>query len=162
MDFFLKQFWLFFVIATTLNAILLKGRSIKYIKENPELKTGYEKLFRSILIYGNIPWIIIGFGNITSITQSVFDYFNPKSLNPIVLIFHASIIILWILSLNWIYNKQGAEFLEKHPGLINLKGFGSKKNNLTAEHIKIFFPFMLLGGIIGMILMWTGSIPNIQ
>jgi len=91
-------------------------------------------------------------GNISGMTNNTFEYFNPKIMNPMVLIFHASIIVLWILSVNWIYFKNGAEFIEKHPGLIKKSSFRGN-TNVTAKQIKLFFPLMLLGGIAGMIMM---------
>ena len=108
--------------------------------------------------YGNIPWLIIAIGTISGLTNSTFDYFNPKSLNPMVLIFHASIIVLWILSVWWIYFKNGAEFIEEHPGLLQKSSF-SGNTNVTAKQIKQFFPIMLLGGIVGMIMIWIMDIP---
>jgi len=144
---------------TIANGLILKFRSKKYIVENPELEVGYDKLFKGYILYGNIPWIIMGIGNSSGLTNSTFDYFTPRAMNPIVLVFHASIIILWILSVRWIYFQDGAEFLERHPGLLNKSSF-SGRTNFTAKQIKIFFPLMLLGGIAGMIVMWSIKIPT--
>ncbi len=96
-------------------------------------------------------------GSITGLTKSIFDYFNPSALNPIVLIFHTSIIILWILSVRWIYFKNGAVFLESHPGIIEYRGLRGR-SNITAKQIKMFFPLMLLGGIAAMVMMWVFKI----
>ena len=91
-------------------------------------------------------------GDLSGMTYDIFEFFFPGDMNPIVLIFHASIIFLWILSGWWIYFKNGAEFLERHPGLLRTSGFGE---NITAKQLKIIFPFVILGGIFGMVLMWT-------
>ena len=141
------QTWALFILITVINAYILKSRSHKYIATNPELKDGYKKMFNGLLFYGNVPWIIIGIGNLTGLTNSTFDYFAPRQLNPIVLLFHLAVVVLWLLSIKWIYFKNGAEFLEQHPGLL--------RPSQTARQIRIFFPMMLLGGIIGMILMWV-------
>ena len=122
---------------------------------------GYDKLVKGILFYGNIPWIIMGFGIISGLTTTIFDYFDPKSMNAIVLVFHLSIIVLWGLSTRWIYFKQGAEFLEKHPGLIQMKGFGNR-SDVTVKQIKLFYPLMLAGGIFAMVMMWVTDIPTPQ
>ena len=153
-----KQAWIMFIAVTIANAFILKFRAKKYIAENPDLKTGYENLFKGSILFGNIPWIIIAIGNLSGMTKSIFDFFNPRAMNPIVLIFHASIIVLWILSVRWIYFRNGADFLERHPGLIGKHGFIGN-SNVTAREIKIFFPLMLLGGIAGMIMMWIMQIP---
>lgn len=149
-----KQTWVLFIAVTCINAYILKARSKSYIADDPELESGYKKLFKGVLLYGNIPWIIMGIGNLSTLTSSTFDYFAPRQMNPMVLLFHFAIIMLWIASVKWIYFENGAEFLERHPGLM--------RPAQTAQQIKIFFPLMLLGGIIGMIMMWVKnpSIPN--
>jgi len=102
----------------------------------------------------------MGFGIISGLANGMFDYFNPKSMNSIVLVFHFSIIVLWVLSIWWIYFKQGAEFIEKHPGFIQVQSFG-KRSNVTAKQIKLFYPLMLAGGIAGMVMMWVMDIPTL-
>lgn len=147
-----------FITVTIANGLILKYRSKQYITQNPELKEGYDKYIMGWMIYGNIPWVVMMIGNLSGITQSTFEYFNPKAMNPMVLIFHCSIIVLWILSLRWIYFKNGAEFIETHPGLMQKSSF-SGKTNITAKQIKLFYPLMLLGGIAGMVIMWISDIP---
>lgn len=150
MEIVFKYAWIFLIAITTINGIILKVRSNNYISEKPELKEGYNKYFFGIIFYGNFPWIIMAIGNLSGMSDSVFDYFNPKSMNPIVLIFHASIIFLWVLGIIWIYFRKGAEFIEQHPGL-----FFSANENIAARHVKLFYPILLLGGITGMIMMWV-------
>ena len=43
-------------------------------------------------------------------------------------------------------------------GLVQRSSF-SGNTNVTAKQIKLFFPLMLLGGIIGMIMMWVTDFP---
>lgn len=156
-----KYFWVAFIIVTFANAFIMRHRSKKYIEETPELRIGYDKLFKGIIFYGNIPWVIMGFGIISGLTNGMFDYFSPKSMNSIVLVFHISIIILWALSIRWVYFKQGAEFIEKHPGFIQVRGVGNR-SKVTAKQIKLFYPLMLAGGIAGMVMMWITDIPTPQ
>lgn len=158
MEIIFKHTWIMFIAITIANGLILKYRSKKHIAENPELKDGYDTYFKGWVIYGNIPWVIMMIGNLSGITQNTFEYFNPKTLNPMVLVFHFSVIILWILSVRWIYFKNGAEFIETHPGLFRKSSF-SKNANVTAKQIKQFFPLMLLGGIVTMIMMWVMDFP---
>ena len=148
------QTWVLFILVTVINAYIFKSRSQKYIATNPELEEGYKKMFKGLLYYGNVPWIIIGIGNLAGLTNSTFEYLAPRQLNPIVLVFHLAVIVLWVLSLKWIYFQNGAEFLEQHPGLL--------RPNQTARQIKIFFSLSILGAVIAMILMWVKnpSIPK--
>lgn len=133
----IRYFWIVFIIAAIINTFIVRRRSKKHIAKSPELAVGYEKLFRGMIIFGNLPSIIMGIGILTGLACSMFDYFQPNSLNPIVLIFHFSIIALWILSIWWIYFNRGAEFIEKHPGLLYVQGFGDRKK-ITAKQLKLF------------------------
>jgi len=156
MDLLFKHAWIMLIAVTIANGLIMKYRSKKYISENPSLDEGYDKYFKGWILYGNIPWIIIAIGNLSGLTHSIFDYFNPKAMNPIVLIFHSAIVILWILSVWWVYFKGGAEFIESHPGLFK-KSSLSGNTNVTAKQVKLFLPLMLLGGIMAMIMMWNGN-----
>ncbi len=161
MDFIFKHFWLLLIVATFINSFIIKFNSKKYILKNSDLEEGYSKLFKGMLFYLNIPWLIMGIGMLFGMTKNSFDFFNPKAMNPIVLTFHGSIIVLWVLSIWWIYFNKGAEFLANHPGAIQIQGPGIKKN-LTAKQIKMFWPIFILGGVFGMYLMWTYSFEILQ
>jgi len=154
MEILIKYFEIVALLVIITNAFILKNTSKIYISEKPELKEGYDKLFKGIIIYFSIPLIIIVVGNLSGSTNGMSDYLNPTALNPFVVIFNASIIILWILGIRWIYFKNGAEFLEQHSVLFN-KYSGSKKKNFSAKKIEYSFTLMLLGGIVAMIMMWV-------
>ena len=51
-----------FVAVTVANALILKLRSRRYIRERPELSEGYKRLFRGVLLWGNLPWLLMGIG----------------------------------------------------------------------------------------------------
>ncbi len=159
MDQLFKHAWILFIVVTIANALILKAQSKKYIALNPELEDGYNKYIKGFIFYVNIPWVIIGIGNVSGLTQSIFDFFNPLAMNPIVLVFHAAIIALWILCIWWVYFNSGAEFIESHPGLFQKSSF-SGNNTVTANQVKLFLPLMILGGIIGMAMMWSGFLQN--
>lgn len=154
MEILFKYVWILFIIVTNLNIFWLKSSTKASILDHPELEEGYEKNFKTIFIYGNLPWIIIGIGCISGMTNSVFDFFRPSEMKPIVLVFHAILILIWILMIRWVYFKDGAAFLEKHPGILKKRSFSSVETNVSAKEIKIFFPLMLMGGIAAMIMMW--------
>ena len=162
MEMLFKHGWLFFIIATVYNAYLLKSSLKNYILDKPEREEGYNKIIKAIVIYGNIPWVIIAIGNLSGLTNSIFDYFRPKEMNPIVLLFHAVIFLFWVLSIWWIYFKGGVSFLQNHPGILKKKAFFSGRTDMTAEEIKTMLPLMLLGGIVGMLMMWVIDIPVLK
>ncbi|MCU4165482.1 hypothetical protein [Carboxylicivirga caseinilyticus] len=159
MDLLFNNAWIFFIVVTILNGLIMKHRSKRYISENPGLQFGYDKYFKGLIFYGNIPWIIIAIGNLSGLTHSIFDYVNPKTMNPIVLVFHGAIAFLWILCVRWVYFKGGAEFFETHPGLFQ-KSSLSGKTNITAKQVKLYLPLIILSGIFAMIMMWTTDFTN--
>jgi len=153
-----RHAWILFIAATVGNALFIRHRSKDLIAEDPGLAEGYQQIFKAILFYGNMPWVIMAVGMLSGLTNNVFDYFRPRDMNPAVLAFHAAVIILWVLFTRWIYLKGGAAFLERHPGVLVKRGFGSV-TYLTAKEIKMFVPLMLLGGIAGVLMMWLVNIP---
>jgi hypothetical protein len=160
MNIFLQHGWILFIIVNIINHFAAKNRVEKYIVQNPELQSGYDQLFKGILILGNIPWLIMGMADLTGYTQTIFDFFRPKEMNPFVLAFHIYMLTILLLFARWIYFKKGAEFLMQHPGIITLKGM-SETSNPTAAEIKRFLAFSLLGGFAALIVMWVANFPGI-
>lgn len=155
-----KYIWIALILVTVMNIFLLRKRFQKYIDQNPEKETGYNLIIKNFAIYGLIPWIIVAIGCLSGQTASVFDYFEPAKMNPFVLLFHFSIIVIWILIIRFVYFRSGAEFLENHPGLIRVNAPGYTDDKISKANIKIFTALALAGGIIAMILMWTSTFPH--
>jgi hypothetical protein len=139
--------WIFLILVTTINALVLKVHSSRIVKEHPELQGGYDQLFKGYIIYMNIPWAIMGIGMVFGGVPSAFNFFTPRHGNIFVIPFHASIVILWFLGIWWVYFKGGAEFLNKYKGIFN--------RDFSANFIKVYFGVCLIGGILGMIVMWS-------
>jgi hypothetical protein len=156
MDIISRYAWVLFIGVTVVNYFIIKSRVQVHIDKNPDLKAGYDKILKAILIYGTIPWFIMAIGSLTGRTNSVYDYFHPGTLNPFVLILHFYIIVLWILAVRWIYFKHGADILVRHPGVFTIRGFGY---SVTSTMIKTVFALALLGGIVGMTRMWIADFP---
>jgi hypothetical protein len=153
MNILFQHTWIFFIGITVLNAIILKYRSKKYIEQNPELEDGYNSYIKGFLIFSNIPWLVMMIGDLGGFTKSAFDFLTPHTMNPIVLVFHLSIFVLWILLAWWVYFRNGAEFLATHPGLLNNNSLSSN-GSYSVNQIKWIVPFILLGGVTGFIMMW--------
>jgi hypothetical protein len=156
-----KHAWAMFIFVNIINAFIFKQSAKPYIQAQPELAAGYNRYIKGWLLIGNIPWVIIMIGNLSGLTNSLFDYFSPKSLNPMVLAFHGTVVMIWLLGFRWIYFQKGAEFFEKHPGLLRMSTPGASQN-ITAKNIKRLYPLMVLGGAIGMVMMWVMDIPVVQ
>jgi hypothetical protein len=147
-NFIFDNGWVLFILITVFNSFYLKARSQKIIAEKTDLQEGYDQLFKGYLTYLNIPWVVMGIGVLFGGVPGVFGFFNPRDGNIFVLAFHATVVILWILSIWWIYFKGGAEFLVKYPGVFN-------QDIKSPILLKVLFAVMLIGGIFGMAFMWS-------
>lgn len=140
--------WILFILVTILNAGILRVRSNRIVSEHPELKDGYDRLFKGCLLFLNIPWVVIGIGMIVGGVPSTFSFFAPRRGNLLVIAFHVSAVILWLLGIWWLYFKGGAEFLVKYRGVFN-------RDIQSPLLVKSLFGLSLLGGIVAEILMWS-------
>jgi len=116
----LRHGWLVFVVVTTLNALILRVRSRSRIRERPALAPGYHRLFLGILIWENLPWLVMGIGIELGGVPTMFSYFNPGSGNPFILAWYAVIAGLWSLGFYWLFFRGGAAFLVEHPGVFRI------------------------------------------
>ena len=154
-----NNFWIVLIAATCANAIYFKKCSKVFVDADPSLSTGYSTLFKGYLIWMNIPWIVMGIGCTIGKVPSAWQYFNPQNGNPYVLAWFASVFLLWILGTYWLFLKGGAETLAKHPGIIQFNTLGGSKDITSPSVIKLLWCACLLGGILGMAIMWTQDIP---
>ena len=124
------------------------------IEENPALEQGYRRMIKAFVIYGNIPWVIMGVGILFGGVPSSLHYFNPRN-GPFVLAFYAAIISLWVASFYWIFFRHGAEDLVAYPGLLN---FPVRQPWM----VKVFFVLALIGGVTALAFMIFANIqlPN--
>ncbi len=150
MELIFEHIWIVFIVIVIVNAFMLRWESKRYISDNPELKEGYRKFFKALLIYPTIPWLIMGIGDISGIPG--FDFFGFSTTQPLVLLFHASWIAIIALAIRWIYFKNGADFLARHPGMLLRLGPGfSVSHEVSAKEIKLMLPrvaFSLIGLIV--------------
>jgi len=155
MEFFaiiLKQFWIACILVTFVNGIIFHFRSRKRVKENPELTDGYRKIIKGFVLWGNIPWVVMGIGCTIGGIPSVFHFFNPKDVNPYVLAFFGSVVFIWAMGTYWLFLRGGAQMLVQHPGLLN---YDIKSPTV----VKLIWIACILGGIAGVLVMYTQNIP---
>jgi hypothetical protein len=152
-----QHFWIVFILGIVANGLTWKWRSKKYIAENPGLQEGYDRLIKGYLIFGNIPWVIMGIGLVTGMTKSMSDFFNPGQLNPIVIAFLLVLIVEWMLGIYWIFFNGGAETLVKHPGLFTSSAKGNEK--FETMKVKLLWIVAILGGLLGIaVMIWKMNV----
>jgi hypothetical protein len=139
---FIKHEWTLFVIVMIVNALIMRIRSRRYIAADPSLQEGYRKLFWGTLIWGNIPWIIMGIGLETRFVPSMDNFLHPLEGNPFVVGFFASCYLIFALGTYWIFVRGGAEMIICHPGQF----FWNYDFQSTGE-VKAVWCFFLAAGI---------------
>lgn len=122
MSLFFQHGWIFCIVVTMLNYVVFKQRTKSFMDENQDLQPGYQKMFKALLIYGNLPWLIMALGDLTAQTQTIFDFFNPGSFNPIVLLFHAYMVVFWLLCFGGFIFKREQIFWFNIPDLFTSEG----------------------------------------
>lgn len=131
----LRHVWLAFVIMTFANAAVWWFRGRAEMARNPALEWGYRRLVLGYLIYGNIPWLIVG---------AAFEL-PPAFFRPLLIAFAITIVVYWIAGFYWVVFGGGAEDLAAHPGLLR----GSPRDPRT---IKVQVPCFLGLGLVAGIL----------
>lgn len=145
-----RHAWLLFVLVQSANGAIWWHRAQPRIAADPSLEPGYRRLVRSWIIYGNLPWLVMGAGILSGQVPSVFHYFNPRN-GPFVIAFYASVVALWIATSYWLFFRGGAEELIKYPGLLNLPV-------QRPWAVKVLYLLCLAGGILGLSMMVLGNI----
>jgi hypothetical protein len=113
----LRYAWVMFILITCANAAIWAKRSRPHIARNPELAPGYRKLIRGLLLYGNLPWVVMGIGILFGGVATVFDFLDPRS-GIFALVLLGVIVVLWVLGTYWLLFAGGAEELIRYPGLM--------------------------------------------
>jgi hypothetical protein len=152
MDMIEKYFWLICLVFLAVNAGIWRWRSRRHIARDPSLAEGYRRLIKGMVKYGSIPFVIMGLGALSGGAPSIRDYFRPQDMNPYVLAFFGSAVLLWILGSWWLFARGGAETMVRHPGLI-------EPHINSPRLLKALWVLGMLGGIFAMISMFRADIP---
>jgi hypothetical protein len=153
-----RYFWVIFILMTLVNASLMWRRAQPRIAADPSLEGEYRALIRALVIWGNIPWVIMGLGIMVGGVPTVLGYLRPADGNPFVVAFYASVIIIWLAGSYWMFVRGGAE-LAARMGIVVIRGSGKTVTSPTA--IKVIWCLALLGGILGfaMVMSFAGRMP---
>lgn len=139
---FFRHAWVAFIVFTCVNGATWWWGAQRHIRASPALRPGYVRLIRGWLIFGNLPWLVMGFGIVFGGVPTIFHYFNPRN-GPIVVTWYVTVVSLWVASVYWLFFQRGAETLIAHPGLLTRPG--SKP-----WMVKAYFLLCLAGGIVGL------------
>ena len=153
-----KYFWVAAILVTCVNVVMLKRRPKPDIEDDPEASEDYSRLIRGYLFWMNLPWIVMGIGCTIGGVPTVFHYFRPRDGNPFVLAWWGSVLILYILSIYWMFFCKGAEKLAKYR-MISYSSFRNAGYISSPKMVKLALLLCLTGGLIAAIMMWTIDMP---
>jgi hypothetical protein len=148
---FFKSFWVVGLIWTALNAVIYRVQANEDIRVHPERTEGYRRLIRGFVIWFSLPWIALGIMVISGALQSVEELFGTEQ--PAALLLQALAVGYWIMMIRWVFFEKGAETLERYPAMLR-PGFRD------AGMIKLWTALGIAGGCLGLITIWSGSIPQ--
>jgi hypothetical protein len=140
--------WLLFVAVTFANAAIWWSRGRDEIARNPVLAPGYRRLIRGFLIYGNIPWLVLG------CAMELPHLILSLSLGPLLVFFMCFIPAYWILTGYWLFFRGGAEDLARHPGI--LQGSPRDPDAIKGEFLFVLAATFILvfAFVVTMFLVW--------
>jgi len=118
MSFRFEHHWIVAILVISLTGRVWWLMGKPYRDREAGLTAGYRRLIRGLLIWGNIPWLIMGAGMLFGGVPSIDHFMDLKSSNPFVLCWLASVGFVWAGGTYWIFARRGAEQLVRHPGLI--------------------------------------------
>lgn len=114
-------FGFLFVVIIVINAVVYRVRGMKYIKRDPSLRAGYNKIAAGFAIGGSIPFLFLAFAMLEGgAFQTIFSIFSFKDLSFLEMGFWGSVFLMDILLIYWVFFRNGAESFARHPGFINI------------------------------------------
>lgn len=122
-DLYFKLFdygWLILPLIMPLLAVFYLMVGQKYIRQNPDLKAGYNRIFFWYGGVASIPFIFMAYEIMVSNLGMIYNLLEPDFINPSVMGTWISSIILDVLFFYWIFFKNGAKMLYSHPGILKI------------------------------------------
>lgn len=134
---FERYFWVFLIVVTIFNGLTLYFQGW-HDMATLELKLSYAKLTLYVLLWANVPWLVIGIGCLQR-NLTLKDYLEPQTLHPALMAFFASLISVFVMGSYWIFAAGGAEQLLHYPGI--------DAQSWTVEQVKQVWSFGVISGI---------------
>jgi hypothetical protein len=132
-----RYFWLICLAISGYQYYMLdRGAEPEMQAQRPDRDAEATRYKRLFIGASTLPWLVMGVGQLTGSTSSVWEYFRPQDMNPFVLAFVGSVFLLSTGLLYWVFSMEGSrkavelQLMQAH-GL-----FGSKP--LTERQVKLF------------------------
>ena len=84
--------WVLFIVVTVANAVVWAVKSRRFICEKPDLPPGYRRMLSGWLLFGSLPWIIMGLGIVVGSVPLMFHFLEARNA-PWVIAWLATVVI---------------------------------------------------------------------
>jgi hypothetical protein len=141
----LRQAGLLFILVACVQGAIWRKRARSRIVLDPELDSGFRTFVRVWLIYGNLPWLLLGGAVLCGALPPPLNSLDPRH-SPYAGLILITIVLLWVATFEGLFFRGHAEVLLTYPGV-----FDVPLNRPWA--VKLWFLICLSGGITGVILL---------
>lgn len=111
--FMLKYFWLIAFIITVINSLIYNFRISSRVPEDEQ--PAVKEFSRNYMIWLSLPWIVMAIGTIFGNVPTVFHFFIKPGLWNFI--FFGSLILMWILAIQFVFSEKGAVFIDKYKDI---------------------------------------------
>lgn len=147
-----KHWWMLFGIATCAGAaaiwVSLKGQ----VRADGGRTAKLKRFTLGFLFWGNLPWIVMGYGLTFGGVPGFWQYFRPHDGDPYVLSWFATGLMMWILGFYWLFFRDGTDFLSS-------VFWDSISDTKTTNSIKVLYILCGVSIIIGVLFMLILDFP---
>ncbi|MGA2093669.1 MAG: hypothetical protein ABSH16_09720 [Sedimentisphaerales bacterium] len=148
----LKYIWVIAIAGSSVCAVTI-GLRMKETTTKERIK-----MMLGTAFWLSVTWLIMGIGFIIGGVPSIWNYLRPRDGNSYVLVWWASVLVLYIIGSYWIFVGQGAAKLAK-SGAIQYRSAGKTMTVSSEKSIKLIFLLDLAGAIIFTAVVWFVNIP---
>ena len=117
-----QYFWLICLAISIVNYGIARRR-IHLNGSNVDVALHYLRWFA---LAGALPWALMGIGQLTGLTPTVWYYFRPQDLNPFVVLWFACIFAVTIIYAVWVLLMGGAQKVREFE-LLSAFGMPNKR-----------------------------------
>lgn len=145
-----RYFWLIAIAVSIANGLIWWRRAQPVMAKHPERAAGYRRLITGWIVFGCIPWIVMGIGVMFGGVPDIFHFFNPRN-GPFVVAWYVSLAGIWLLLTWWVFFRGGAEKLAAHPGLF-------RGSDLSPGAVKALCVLSLVIGVVVLAVLSFGNV----
>jgi hypothetical protein len=140
-----RQAGLLFILVACVQGLIWRKRVQSRIVADPKLDSSFHVLVRVWLIYGNLPWLLIGGAVLCGAVPAPLHALDPRQ-GPYAGLILITIVLLWVAAFEGLFFRGGAEAMLARPGLFDVPF-------RRPWPVKLWFLICLSGGITGIILL---------